>query len=223
MHILLVEDEPKLARLLREGLGGAGMEVDLVNNGVDAVEVAGRTGYDCLVLDVALPGLDGYQVCERLRRTDVVTPIIFLTARDAVADRIRGLDAGGDDYCIKPVALDELIARIRSQVRRVERLRSAGPAFGGLSLDTERRCVRHGAETIELSRTEFALLREILERRGAVAPRRDLLAAVWGREPDAAGNVLEVYVGYLRAKLATLGSRASIVTVRGLGYRLDVA
>ncbi|GAA4115001.1 response regulator transcription factor [Nocardioides fonticola] len=225
MRILLVEDEPKLARLLRTGLERADLEVDLATDGAQALERASTASYDCLVLDLNLPVLDGYAVSAALRQQRVHTPLIMLTARDAVEDRVRGLESGADDYLVKPVDLDELVARVRAQIRRAGRYTERNERDQrdvvdreGLLFDPVERTLEVDGRRVELSRTEFALLRYLVEREGRVCGRAELLAAIWGRGPDASASILEVYVGYLRTKLAAIGEPLSITTVRGLGY-----
>ena len=219
MRVLIVEDELKLSRLLRKGLQEDGHAVDLAETGEDALWMAGSTPYDAIVLDVMLPGIDGFETCKRLREDDVWAPILMLTARDAVADRVSGLDGGADDYLTKPFAFPELKARLRSLARRGDDPRPTSLETGGLVLDPADRSVRRGDTTIELSRTEFAMLEAFMQHEGTAMTRLQLLEHVWDDRYENRSNVVDVYVRYLRAKIDEPFGTDSIETIRGVGYR----
>jgi two-component system OmpR family response regulator len=219
MRVLIVEDELKLARLLRKGLQEDGLAVDLAESGEDALWMAGSTPYDAIVLDVMLPGIDGFETCRRLRADDVWAPILMLTARDAVADRVSGLDGGADDYLTKPFAFPELKARLRSLARRGDDPRPTTLATGELVLDPAGRTVRRGDTAIELSRTEFAMLEVFMQHEGLALTRLQLLEHVWDERYENRSNVVDVYVRYLRAKIDEPFGTDSIETIRGVGYR----
>jgi len=219
MRVLIVEDELKLAQLLRKGLQEDGLAVDLAESGEDALWMAGSTPYDAVVLDVMLPGIDGFETCRRLRDDDVWAPILMLTARDAIADRVSGLDGGADDYLTKPFAFPELKARLRSLVRRGDDPRPTALTSGGLVLDPADRSVRRGDTAIELSRTEFAMLEVFMQHEGQAMTRLQLLEHVWDERYENRSNVVDVYVRYLRAKVDEPFGTDSIETIRGVGYR----
>lgn len=220
MRILIVEDEPKMASVLRRGLEEQGVIVDVATDGEDALWMAGATPYDAVVLDVGLPGIDGFETCRRLRAEEVWTPVLMLTARGEVEERVAGLDCGADDYVVKPVALAELGARLRALTRRETRERPTVLEAGDLRLDPASRRVTRGTEEIPLSRTELALLEAFMRRPGRVLERLDLLEAAWGSEYENRSNVVDVYVRYLREKIDRPFGRHAIETVRGIGYRL---
>ena len=216
MRILIVEDERKLAALIARGLREEGHAVDVTGSGEDAVWMAQAASFDAIVLDVMLPGLDGFAVCTSLRSKGVWAPVLMLTARDAVEDRVAGLDAGADDYLAKPFAFDELLARLRALTRRGAAERPPTLAAGGLTLDPAARRVSRGSATIDLSAKEFALLELFMRNAGVVLSRDQLLDGAWDMSFERRSNIVDVYVGYLRAKLGP----ETIETVRGLGYRL---
>jgi two-component system OmpR family response regulator len=216
MRVLVVEDDPKLAALLGRGLREEGVAADVTSRGEDALWMAGSTDYDALVLDVMLPGIDGFEACERLRADGVATPVLMLTARDAIEDRIAGLDGGADDYLAKPFAFGELLARLRALSRRGPVARPAVLEVGSLRLDPARRRVWRGQAEIDLTQREFSLFEAFMRRPGEALSRFDLLEAAWDGAYENRSNVIDVYVGYLRQKLG----RTSIETVRGYGYRL---
>jgi two-component system OmpR family response regulator len=216
MRVLVVEDEVKLAAIIRRGLRAAGHAADVAVRGEDALWMAAATEYSAIVLDLMLPDLDGFAVCRRLRADGVLTPILMLTARDAVRDRVAGLDAGADDYLVKPFAFDELLARLRALTRRPEAMRPTQLEAGGLALDPAARTVHRADEPIDLTPREFSLLEVLMERAGEAVTRFELLERVWDDGYEHRSNVIDVYVGYLRDKL---GAEA-IETVRGVGYRL---
>jgi two-component system OmpR family response regulator len=220
MRLLVVEDSPKMASLLRRGLTEEGYAVDVVSNGTDAVWLATEQSFDAIVLDVVLPDIDGFEVCRRLRRADRWAPLVMLTARDDVSDRVRGLDAGADDYLTKPFAFEELFARVRSLVRRGPQERSPILQVGDLVLDPAEHAVRRGMTTLNLTPKEFALLQYLMQHPGEALARSRLLEHVWDFAFDGDPNIVDVYVGYLRDKIDRPFGRASLETVRGVGYRL---
>jgi two-component system OmpR family response regulator len=220
MRILVVEDDPKLGGLLRRGLVEEGHVVDLAGRGEDALWMAAATAYDAIVLDVMLPGVDGIEVCRRLRADRVWTPVLMLTARDGVDDRVRGLDTGADDYLVKPFAFDELVARLRSLARRGAVERPTVLEVGSLRLDPATRQVWRGDAEIALSAKELALLEAFMRRPGAVLTRFDLLEYGWDHAYESRSNVVDVYVRYLREKIDRPFGITSLETVRGAGYRL---
>jgi two-component system OmpR family response regulator len=216
VRVLVVEDEPKLASLLRQGLRRHGMAVDLAITGPDALQQASATAYDVILLDVMLPGYDGFEVCRRLRAQEVWSPTLMLTARDEVEDRVRGLDSGADDYLVKPFSSDELLARIRALVRRGAPPRPTRIIAGEIILDPATRQVWLADEELSLTAREYALLETLMRQAGEVLSRYELLEHVWDGSYENRSNVIEVYIGYLRDKLG----RDRIETVRGAGYRL---
>jgi two-component system OmpR family response regulator len=220
MRVLVVEDEPRMADLLRRGLTRAGMTVDVTGTGGDALWMAGSTPYDAIVLDVGLPDVDGFEVCRRLRADDVWSPILMLTARDAVADRVQGLDTGADDYLLKPFTFEELGARLRALARRGARERPAVLEAGGLRLDPAARRAWRGETELELSPKEFTLLEAFMRRPGEVLTRADLLEAGWDMAYENRSNVVDAYLRLLRDKVDRPFGTASLQTVRGHGYRL---
>jgi two-component system, OmpR family, response regulator len=220
MRVLVVEDEVKLAGLIRRGLREDGVAADVAIRGEDALWMAGATDYDAIVLDVMLPGLDGFAVCARLRDDGVRTPVLMLTARDAVEDRVRGLDLGADDYLPKPFAFDELSARLRALVRRGPLERAVVLEAGDLRLDPSARRVWRGDAEIALSAKELALLDTFMRRPGQVLGRFELLEHAWDGAYENRSNVVDVYVRYLREKIDRPFGVESIETVRGAGYRL---
>jgi len=220
VRILIVEDEAKMASLLRRGLGEEGLSVDIAPSGEEALWMARAVEYDAIVLDLMLPGIDGVEVCRHLRADHVWSPVLMLTARTAVEDRIVGLDSGADDYLSKPFAFDELLARLRALSRRTVIARPSVLTVGDLSLDPATREVHRGDVPITLSAKEFALLDVFMRRPGRVLSRFDLLEHAWDGEYENRSNVIDVYVGYLREKIDRPFNCASIETVRGAGYRL---
>jgi len=215
-----VEDDLRMAAAIRRGLRFEGLVVDIAADGEAALRTVGATDYDVIVLDVMMPGLDGFETCRRLRADGVWVPVLMLTARDAVEDRVRGLDGGADDYLIKPFSLAELTARLRALVRRGPIERPAVLEAGDLRLDPATREVRRGEVEIELSAREFALLETFMRRPGQVFTQMQLLEAAWDLGYEQRSNVVEVYVRYLREKIDRPFGVSSIVTVRGAGYRL---
>lgn len=220
MRILVVEDEPKMATLVRRGLERESFACDLAVDGNEALWATGEVTYDAIVLDVMIPGPDGFEVCRRLRSAGNWTPVLLLTARDAVDDRVAGLDAGADDYLTKPFSFSELLARVRALVRRRVSERPAIVVVGDLALDPAARRVTRGDLTVELTAKEFALLEYFMRRPGEVLTRSRIIEHVWDFGYDGDSNVVDVYVRYLREKIDRPFRRDSIETVRGSGYRL---
>jgi len=218
MRVLIVEDDLRMASLLRRGLTGEGLAADVAVNGEDALWQAQAHPYDAIVLDVMLPGLDGFETCRRLRSAGVWVPVLMLTARDAVEDRVAGLDSGADDYLVKPFAFAELLARLRALARRGEGERPAVLAVGELRLDPATREVRRGEAPVVLSTKEFALLEIFMRRPGQVLSRLDLIEHAWDFAYENRSNVVDVYIRRLRRKIGT----DALETVRGAGYRLRV-
>jgi two-component system OmpR family response regulator len=220
MRVLVVEDELKMASLLLRGLRNNGHAADVTRTGEDAIWMAGATAYDAIVLDVMLPRMDGFETLAELRRHGRWTPVLMLTARDAVEDRIAGLDAGADDYLTKPFSFAELLARLRAVVRRGEVERPAILEVGDLRLDPATRQVWRGTAEIELTAKEFALLEAFMRRPGDVLSRDQLLEQAWDIGYDNRSTVIAVYVNYLRDKLDRPFGASSLETIRGAGYRL---
>ncbi|HEY7453063.1 MAG TPA: response regulator transcription factor [Thermoleophilaceae bacterium] len=220
MRLLVVEDDLKMAALVRRGLVEDGAAVDVAKSGEDAVWMAAAAPYDAIVLDVMLPGIDGFETCRRLRADGVWAPVLLLTARDAVEDRVAGLDGGADDYLVKPFSFAELSARLRALVRRGAKERPALLEVGDLRLDPATRQAWRGEDAIELSTKEFALLEAFMRRPGDVLSRLDLLEHAWDYGYENRSNVIDVYVRYLREKIDRPFGVKSIETVRGAGYRL---
>jgi two-component system OmpR family response regulator len=220
MRLLVVEDEVRMSRLLKRGLEEEGHAVDLAADGPEGWWLATENRYAAIVLDVMLPGFDGFELCRRLRAAGVWPPVLMLTARDAVDDRVRGLDAGADDYLVKPFSLLELAARLRALARRDDRARPAVLAVGDLKLDpASKRAWRAGTE-LRLSPKEFALLELFLRHPGVVLTRSQILDAAWDFAYDGSSNVVDQYLTYLRRKIDTPFRRHDLETVRGMGYRL---
>ncbi len=220
MRVLVVEDEVKMAGLIFRGLREEGLAADVAVKGEDALWMAAATEYDAIVLDVMLPGLDGFETCRRLRGDGVWAPVLMLTARDSVEDRVAGLDGGADDYLTKPFSFAELLARLRALVRRGPLERPAVLEVGDLRLDPATRQVWRGEAEIELSQKEFALLETFMRRPGEVLSRYQLLEHAWDYEYENRSNVIDVYVRYLREKVDRPFGARSIETVRGAGYRM---
>ena len=223
MKVLVVEDEVKLAALIRKALREQGMLADVAIKGEDAVWMAGATPYDVMVLDINLPGIDGFETCRRLRDDGVRTPILMLTARDGVDDRIAGLDTGADDYLGKPFDYGELFARVRALARRGPTERGPVLAVGDLSMDIAAHVVRRGEVDIPLSTKELQLLEVFMRHPGHVLSRYELLEGAWDMNYENRSNVVDVYVGYLRDKIDRPFGVQTLETVRGAGYRLRLA
>jgi len=220
MRILIVEDELRMASLIRRGLLAEGVAADVAPNGEEALWMAEAHDYDSIVLDVMLPGIDGFETCRRLRANGVWAPVLMLTARDAVDDRVAGLDMGADDYLVKPFAFAELLARLRALVRRGDAERPSVLQVGDLTLDPAARQVRRGDEEISLSAKEFSLLETFMRRPGEVLSRLHLLEHAWDFAYENRSNVVDVYIRHLRRKIDEPFGRRSLETVRGAGYRL---
>jgi DNA-binding response OmpR family regulator len=219
LKLLLVEDEPKMSRMLQRGLSEEGHQVDACVDGEAALSQAQEVAYDVVLLDWSLPGLDGVSVLRRWRAAGLTTPVLMLTARGSTGEKVTGLKAGADDYLVKPFDFDELLARLEALGRRGGREASQG-SLGAVTLDARRRCLRAGGREVELTAREFSLAAEFFSHGGDVLGRARLLSAVWGTDFDGSPNVVDVYVGYLRTKLDSLGADVELLTVRGIGYRL---
>jgi two-component system OmpR family response regulator len=223
VRVLIVEDEVKLASLIRKGLREEGLLADVAIKGEDALWMAGASPYDVIVLDLMLPGIDGFETCRRLRSDGVHTPILMLTARDAVEDRIAGLDTGADDYLAKPFDFGELLARLRALARRGPTDRGTVLRVGDLELDPAARRVRRRESDISLSTKEFQVLQVFMRHPGEVLSRYRLLEGAWDMAYEHRSNVIDVYVGYLREKIDRPFGVETIETVRGSGYRLKAS
>jgi two-component system OmpR family response regulator len=220
MRVLIVEDDARMAAAIRRGLQAEGIVADVASCGEDALWMAGATEFDVVVLDVMLPGIDGFDACRRLRDAGVWTPIIMLTARDSIDDRVQGLDQGADDYLTKPFSLAELLARLRALARRGPLERPAVLQVGDLRLDPATRQVWRKEEEVRLSSKEFALMEVFMRRPGEVLSQFQLLDFAWDYDYENRSNVVEVYVRYLREKIDRPFGVESLETVRGAGYRL---
>jgi two-component system OmpR family response regulator len=220
MRLLIVEDELRMASLIRRGLINEGLAADVAVNGEEALWMAEAADYDAIVLDVMLPGMSGFETCRRLRNNGVWVPVLMLTARDSVDDRVAGLDTGADDYLVKPFAFAELLARLRALTRRGELERPAVLEVGDLRLDPATRGVWRGSTAIQLSSKEFALLETFMRRPDEVLSRLHLLEHAWDFAYENRSNVVDVYVRHLRSKIDEPFDRDSIETIRGAGYRL---
>jgi DNA-binding response OmpR family regulator len=222
MRILVAEDHPSLARSIADGLRDEGYAVDLTFDGNEALHLASTNPYDMIILDIMLPGRDGFSIIQVLRRREVQIPILCLTARDGIVDRVKGLDLGADDYLVKPFAWEELLARVRSMVRRGHGKKSATIAVGDLEIDTARKSARRGSTPIELSAREFALLEYMAHRQGQVVTRSDIWEHLYDQHDETTSNVVDVYIGYLRNKIDKEFPTKLIHTRRGQGYLLGV-
>jgi two-component system OmpR family response regulator len=220
MRVLIVEDDVKMASLIRRGMREEGLAADVAVKGEDALWMAQANEYDALVLDVMLPGIDGFETCRRLREENVWTPVLMLTARDAVEDRVAGLDGGADDYLTKPFSFAELLARLRALGRRGPIERPVVLEVGELRLDPAARRVWRGDTEVQLSAKEFTLLETFMRHPGEVLTRYRLLEHAWDYEYENRSNVVDVYVRYLRQKIDRPFGTDSIETVRGAGYRI---
>ena len=220
MRVLVVEDEPRMASLIRRGLTREGLAADIARSGDDALRMSDVHEYDAIVLDVMLPGIDGFETCRRLRDGGVWTPVLMLTARGSVEDRVTGLDSGADDYLVKPFAFAELLARLRALARRGEQERPSVLEVGDLRLDPATREVRRSSKEIRLSAKEFALLEAFMRRPGEVLSRLHLLEHAWDLAYENRSNIVDVYIRHLRRKIDEPFGRRSLETVRGAGYRI---
>ena len=223
MRILLVEDESEIARVIRRGLTENSYAVDVVSTGEEALYRAGVGEYDALVLDVRIPPPDGFEVCRRLRAEGLRVPILMLTARDAVGDRVEGLDAGADDYLVKPFQFEELLARLRALLRRGGPVHAPVLRVGALELDTRSHRVRLEDKPIPLTTKEYALLEYLARNAGRIVGRGEIADHVWDEEFDTFSNLIEVYVNRLRRNIEKVSARKLIHTVRGAGYMLEDA
>ncbi|WP_424448436.1 response regulator transcription factor [Microbacterium arborescens] len=220
MRILVVDDEVRLADGIRRGLEAEGFAVDVAHNGVDGLWRARETRYDAIVLDLMMPGMSGWKVCEALRAEENWTPVLMLTAKDGEWDQVEALESGADDYVTKPFSYPVLVARLRALIRRGGIARPVVLEAGDLRLDPGARRVRRGEVEIELTSREFAVLEHLMRHRGHVISKRDLIAGVWDDDFEGDPNIVEVYVGHLRRKVDRPFGREAIETVRGAGYRL---
>lgn len=216
MHVLVAEDDRRLARVIARVLTEEGHVVDTVHSGVDALALAAEGTFDVLVLDVMMPGLDGFAVLEELRRQRISTPVLMLTARGEIEDRVRGLDLGADDYLTKPFAFEELLARIRARGRRPDAPTPTVLRSGSIALDTVRHEVRRGGQLVDLGPTEYRLLEFLMRHPGQALNRESIIASVWGYGDEPVEGTVDLYVHYLRRKLG----RDAVDTVRGVGYRI---
>lgn len=222
MRVLVVEDEPKLAAVLRRGLQEAGYAVDLAHDGGEGLLLSQQEPYALIVLDLLLPTLDGLTICRRLRAAGLAVPILILTARDTVDDRVVGLDTGADDYLVKPFAFRELLARMRALLRRESLVRDPILRLGELEVDTTRRQVRRAGRLVELTSKEYMVLEHFARHPNQVLTRAQIAEHVWDFDFVAMSNVVDVYVGYLRRKLGDQKEQRLLRTVRGAGYQLQV-
>jgi two-component system response regulator MprA len=219
--VLIVEDDEAVAEAVARGMRLAGYTITHQRDGGSALQALESASFDAVILDVGLPGLDGLEVCRRVRNAGNRIPVLMLTARDAVADRVAGLDAGADDYLVKPFALDELLARVRALLRRLAPGTGDQVKVGDVTLDVGTMVATRGSRVIELTRTEWQLLELFLRNPGRVLTRSVIFSSVWGYDFGSSSHSLEVYVGYLRRKLEAGGAPRLIHTVRGFGYRLE--
>jgi two-component system, OmpR family, response regulator len=220
MRLLVVEDDARMARLVKRGLEEDGHAVDIAANGPEGLWLATENSYAAVIVDVMLPGFDGFELCRKLRAAGIWVPVLMLTARDAVGDRVRGLDAGADDYLVKPFSLLELGARLRALARRDDRARPVVLGAGDLTLNPATKQAWRDSTELRLSPKEFALLELFLTHPGKVLTRSQILEALWDFAYDGGSNVVDQYIAYLRRKLDVPFGRQDIETVRGMGYRL---
>lgn len=220
MKVLIVEDEIRMAALIKRGLEAEGVTADVTGSGEDALIAAGARPYDAVVLDVMLPGIDGFETCRRMREDEIWAPVLMLTARDSVRDRVAGLDHGADDYLVKPFSFAELMARLRALARRGAEARPTVIEVDGLHLDPASHRAWRGKDEISLSAREIALLEAFMRHPGTVLSRYELLEMVWPYDYENRSNVVDTYVRYLRAKIDKPFGTDSIETIRGRGYRM---
>ena len=222
-RVLLIEDEPGIVDFLRRGLEAEGFDVEAALDGLEGERLALSASHDAIVLDLMLPGRSGLEILDSLRQMTPRIPVLVLTARGEVEDRVQGLEAGAVDYLVKPFSMAELVARIRAQMRVLARASEVTLAAEDIEVDLLTRRVRRNGRVVALSTTEYELLVYLMRHHGTVVAREQILSAVWGYEHDPATNVVDVYVGYLRRKLGDEGDPAPILTVRAIGYRLGSA
>ena len=220
MRVLVVDDEQRLARSIKVGLEAEGFAVDVAHNGTDGLWLARENSYDAIVLDLMLPGINGYQVCSALRADENWTPILMLTAKDGEWDQVEGLDTGADDYLTKPFSFPVLVAHLRAVARRGAPERPTALEIGDLTVDTAAQRVHRGDTEITLTAREFAVLATLARHKGDVMSKRQILEAVWDEHFDGDHNIVEVYIGHLRSKIDRPFGREAIQTLRGAGYRL---
>jgi two-component system, OmpR family, response regulator len=220
MRVMVVEDEEPMATGLRVGLEAEGFAVDVAPNGVEALWLAGERTYDAVILDLMLPGMSGHEICRRMRKAEIWTPILILTARDDERDEVKALDTGADDYLTKPFSFPVLLAHLRSLMRRGAHERPAILTAQGIRLDPASRRAWHGRTEVFLTAREVALLEFLLRRRGEVVSKRQILDHVWGTDFEGDPNIVEVYIGHLRNKLDRPFGSDAVETVRGVGYRI---
>jgi two-component system OmpR family response regulator len=216
MKVLVIEDEHKIANSIKKGLVQEGLAVDIAYDGLDGYDLASVETYDVIVLDLMLPGMDGVAICEKLREEKNHTPILILTAKGELSDRVEGLNSGADDYLVKPFAFEELLARIKALSRRPKESLPTVLKVGDLSLDTVSHQVKKSGKEIQLSKKEFALLEHLLRHKGKLVDKDQLIQSVWDYDADILPNTVEVFIGYLRAKIG----KDAIKTIRGFGYKI---
>jgi DNA-binding response OmpR family regulator len=220
MRILVAEDHPSLARSIANGLREEGYAVDLTFDGAEALQMAKGNEYDAIVLDINLPNVDGFRILPQIRGKGLTTPVLCLTARDGIADRVRGLELGADDYLVKPFAWEELLARVKAIIRRGHSQKCSSITVGDLQVDTARKCAKRGERQIELTAREYALLEYLAHRSGQVVTRTEIWQHLWDQHDEVSSNVVDVYIGYLRQKLDKDFDTKLIHTRRGQGYML---
>jgi DNA-binding response OmpR family regulator len=223
MRVLVVEDEPRMAALIKQGLEEEAYAVDVVGNGSEVLDWIQTAEYDVVLLDIMLPGLNGIEVCRLLRAKGYAMPVLMLTARDATADKVQGLDSGADDYLVKPFAIEELTARLRALVRRQGPTRTPTLQIGDLILDTATKRAQRGGKIIDLTAKEYALLETLMRHPGQVLTRDQIINHVWDMEFSPGSKLIEAYIYALRKKIDDGHNVKLIQTVRGLGYRIDAA
>jgi len=223
MRILVVEDEARMAKLIRQGLEEEGYAVDVVDNGLDVLDWVQSTDYDTILLDLMLPGMNGQLVCQQLRAQGHTMPIMLLTARDTLADKVNGLDSGADDYLIKPFAIEELLARLRALGRRQGPSKAVTLQLGDLTLDTVNKQARRGDKIVDLAAKEYAVLETLMRHPNQLLTREQIIESVWNIDFDAESKLIEVYIYGLRKKIDNGFAHKLIQTVRGLGYRISDA